>query len=173
MMPRKFRLFSFLYLLFALLSCEKSNDQVMKETIEDHFKNKNESELYADYEPINFGRVDTLYTNLESEEDYAKSTKLINRVNLKINEIIFKRNTKDITETEADRKLKALVKKLDELNRLKDKVRLKFKKSVIGYSMQHVFNIKNNVTGKIMRPTVQVIFYDNLLIKNIVIIKEG
>ncbi len=155
-----------------LISCKKSSETIMKDKIEEHYTSKANEALFENYDPISFSAIDTIYSSIETSSDYVDLTNLSNKISLKINEIVFKRNSGVMSKQEADKKLKLLYDRLEQVSANKETIKHNFKRSVIGYSMKHTFRIKNKVANKDIQPTILIIYHDNLLIKEIVVLKE-
>lgn len=171
MFPTKL-VFTAFIIFISFVSCQKTNEQLMKDKITDNYTSKANEALFQDYEPISFGAVDTIYSQLETDAEYIKQTDLANKISIKINEIVFKRNSHQIIEKSADRKLQLLYDRLEQVAKNREDIKRKFSKSIVGYKMKHTFNIKNKITGKSLQPTILVIYHENLLIMDIVVLKE-
>ncbi|MDB5121860.1 MAG: hypothetical protein JWN56_3078 [Sphingobacteriales bacterium] len=171
MLPIKLVLIALL-IFIAAVSCKRSNEQIMKDKIADNYTSTANEALFEGYNPVSFGKIDTIYSSIETDTAYVRLTNLANKISLKINEIVFKRNSKLIDKKNADRKLRLLYDRLDSVSANRENIKKTFQKSIIGYSMKHTFNIKNKVTGKNIQPTILVVYHDNLLIKDIIVLKE-
>jgi len=144
----------------------------MKDKIEENYTSKANEALFEDYEPVSFSEVDTIFSRIEADNEYIGLTNLANKISLKINEIVFERNGNLIGKKKANHQLLLLYDRLDKVNKQRETVKRTFKKQVVGFRMKHTFHIKNKVTGKNIQPTILVVFYDNLLIKDIIVLKE-
>lgn len=171
MLPKKLGYMALIISVVAV-SCKESNEQLMKDKIEENYTSKANEALFEKYDPVSFGKIDTVYNSVETDTTYIKLTNLINKISLKINQIVFQRNENLVDKQSANRKLQLLYDRLDKVNKERETIKRTFKKSINGYSIKHTFTIKNKLTGKNIQPTILVIFHENLLIKDIIVLKE-
>lgn len=164
--------FTALIIFISVVSCQKSGEQLMKDKITDNYTSRANEALFEDYEPISFGAVDTIYSQLETDAEYVKLTDLANKISMKINEIVFKRNNNQNNKKSADRKLQLLFDRLSIVAKNRVDMEKKFSKSIVGYQMKHTFKITNKITGKSVQPVILVVYHENLLIKDIIVLKE-
>ena len=144
----------------------------MKDKIAEYYTSKTNEALFENYDPVSFGSIDTIYSNIETNADFVDFTNLSNKILLKINEIVFQRNSGAISKVEADKKIKLLYDRLEQVNNSKETIKQTFKRSIIGYNMKHTFHITNKLANKDIQPTILILYHDNLLIKEIAVLKE-
>jgi len=144
----------------------------MKDKIAEYYTSKTNDALFENYDPVSFSPIDTIYSNIETNADFVDLTNLSNKISLKINDIVFKRNSGAISKVEADKKIKLLYDRLEQVNNSKETIKQTFKRSIIGYNMKHTFHITNKLANKDIQPTILILYHDNLLIKEIAVLKE-